>query len=137
MNETYTLDDHVRYWEKHLRSRQGWAKLLARTIGLDELQRLESHNRRIKAIVQSMTPAERASPESIDAPRRDRIAKGCGADPLEVDRLLTMFGCMSRHMGLLAEIEARAGTKLGVESSEQLRPELASARQPRFNWDFN
>ena len=43
---------------------------------------------RIEAIIQSMTPAERADPDSIDGSRRTRIATGSGAQPAQVSELL-------------------------------------------------
>lgn len=45
----------------------------------------------IEAIIRSMTKAERARPEIINASRRQRIAKGSGTTVQEVNRLLKQF----------------------------------------------
>ncbi len=44
-----------------------------------------------KAIIQSMTPAERRNPDIIKASRRQRIAKGSGTSVQEVNQLLKQF----------------------------------------------
>lgn len=44
-----------------------------------------------KAIIQSMTPAERRNPEIIKASRRMRIAKGSGTSVQQVNQLLKQF----------------------------------------------
>jgi len=54
--------------------------------------------KRIEAIIDSMTPAERHHPELIKASRRRRIATGSGTTPADVNRLLKQFGEMQRLM---------------------------------------
>ena len=49
---------------------------------------------RTKAIVQSMTPAERSDPEMVDPSRRRRIAAGSGTEPADVSELIKTFGRM-------------------------------------------
>ena len=44
-----------------------------------------------EAIINSMTPDERAKPQRIDASRRRRIARGCGMDPQDVAGLVKSF----------------------------------------------
>ena len=51
----------------------------------------EDQLKRIEAIVQSMTPAERRNPEIIDGSRRRRIARGSGASPQDVNQVLNQF----------------------------------------------
>ena len=46
---------------------------------------------RIQAIIQSMTPAERANPKMIDGSRRARIAKGSGRQVSDVNQLVDRF----------------------------------------------
>jgi signal recognition particle subunit SRP54 len=46
---------------------------------------------RIQAIIQSMTPSERANPKSIDGSRRARIAKGSGRSVSDVNQLVDRF----------------------------------------------
>ena len=58
--------------------------------------------RRIEAIIDSMTPAERRQPELIKASRRRRIAAGSGTTPADVNRLLKQFGEMQRMMKMIS-----------------------------------
>jgi signal recognition particle subunit SRP54 len=46
---------------------------------------------RFEAIILSMTPKERAEPNCINTPRRDRIARGAGVSGEDVHRLLKQF----------------------------------------------
>ncbi len=46
---------------------------------------------RIEAMINSMTPAERRHPETIDGSRRRRIARGSGTSVQDVNRLLRQF----------------------------------------------
>jgi signal recognition particle subunit SRP54 len=54
--------------------------------------------KRIEAIIDSMTPAERRRPELIKASRRRRIAGGSGTSTADVNRLLKQFVEMQRLM---------------------------------------
>ena len=54
--------------------------------------------KRIEAIIDSMTPAERRHPELIKASRRRRIAAGSGTSAADVNRVLKQFGEMQRLM---------------------------------------
>src|SRR5207249_977041 len=48
----------------------------------------EREMKRMEAIILSMTPRERAHPDLIDGARKRRIARGSGAQPADVNRLL-------------------------------------------------
>ena len=52
----------------------------------------------IEAIIRSMTPAERNSPELIDGSRRKRIASGSGRTIQEVNNLMKQFEDMRKLM---------------------------------------
>lgn len=52
----------------------------------------------IEAIIKSMTPSERANPDSIDGSRRKRIAKGSGTDLQQVNNLMRQFNDMRKMM---------------------------------------
>ncbi|MFN2483417.1 MAG: signal recognition particle protein [Candidatus Limnocylindria bacterium] len=54
--------------------------------------------KRIEAIIDSMTPAERRRPELIKASRRRRIALGSGTTTSDVNRLLKQFAEMQKLM---------------------------------------
>jgi len=51
----------------------------------------EKQLKRIEAIIQSMTPEERAQPHIINGSRRRRIARGSGTSVQDVNRLLKQF----------------------------------------------
>jgi signal recognition particle subunit SRP54 len=74
---------------------------------------------RIEAIIRSMTPAERAQPDVIDASRRSRIAAGSGTDPGQVSELIKQFrevAKMMKRMGSKRTRKARKGKK-GVKGT--------------------
>lgn len=52
----------------------------------------------VEAIILSMTPEERRHPEILKASRKQRIAKGCGREVSEVNRLLKQFDQMKVMM---------------------------------------
>ena len=56
----------------------------------------------IEAMINSMTPKERANPDLINQSRRMRIAKGSGTDIQEVNRLMKQFDQMRKMMRLVA-----------------------------------
>ena len=62
--------------------------------GLKKLQGLavdEKQLDQVEAIINSMTPEERRSPEIIDGSRKRRIARGSGTKVQDVNRLLKQF----------------------------------------------
>ncbi len=58
---------------------------------------------RLEAIIQSMTPHERAHPAEINGSRRKRIATGSGTTVQAVNRLVKQFGQMNKVMKQLSE----------------------------------
>jgi signal recognition particle subunit SRP54 len=71
----------------------------------------EKQLKRVEAIVLSMTPGERKSPDILNARRRQRIARGSGTSVTEVNTLLQRFGQMRKMMknaGQLKKLLARA-----------------------------
>jgi len=59
--------------------------------------------RRQEAIINSMTPAERAKPELLKASRKRRVATGAGVSVQEVNRLLTQFEQTQKMMKMVAK----------------------------------
>ena len=55
-----------------------------------------------EAIIGSMTPYEREHPESLNARRRERIAKGSGTTMADVNRLLKQFEDMRKMMKMVS-----------------------------------
>ena len=70
-----------------------------------ELRQAEIDDRevaRVEAIIRSMTPDERRSPEIMNGSRRLRVANGSGTTTSEVNQLLKQFKDMQKMMKLLA-----------------------------------
>ena len=63
-----------------------------------DMSQAERQMRRMQAIIQSMTKAERGKPELIKASRKRRIAAGAGVPVQEVNRLLSQFEQMQSMM---------------------------------------
>lgn len=55
----------------------------------------------VEAIISSMTPYERANPDSIDISRRNRIAKGSGKQLSEVNAFMKQFEQMRQMMKMM------------------------------------
>lgn len=70
---------------------------------LDQIGSVDAQKilKRKKAIVHSMTPAERQSPALINGPRRRRIASGCGLTVQEVNQFMNEFEQMRKMMRTL------------------------------------
>ncbi|MBL6735249.1 MAG: signal recognition particle protein [Shewanellaceae bacterium] len=54
--------------------------------------------KKMEAIINSMTPKERAYPDIIKASRKRRIAKGSGTEPQDINRMLKQFTQMQKMM---------------------------------------
>ncbi len=57
---------------------------------------------RVEAIIQSMTPQERANPELLILPRKKRIAKGCGQSLEQINMFIKNFNDMRKMMHQMA-----------------------------------
>jgi len=58
----------------------------------------------IEAMINSMTPFERANPDAIDLRRRDRIAKGSGKEITEVNAFMKQFDQMKEMMKMMTKM---------------------------------
>ncbi|MFK7898403.1 MAG: signal recognition particle protein [Myxococcota bacterium] len=63
----------------------------------------EGELKKVEAMIQSMTKAERANPKLIDKSRATRIAKGCGRKTADIDGLVKRFMQMQKMMGALGK----------------------------------
>jgi signal recognition particle subunit SRP54 len=59
----------------------------------------------IEAIINSMTPAERKTPDIINGSRRKRIASGSGTDIQKVNQLLKQFEDMRKMMKTMSKFQ--------------------------------
>ena len=64
---------------------------------------------RFEAIISSMTPEERQSPQIINGSRRTRIARGSGTSVQDVNRLLKQHAQLRRMMKELKKMQGRGG----------------------------
>ncbi|MGE3314418.1 MAG: signal recognition particle protein [Planctomycetaceae bacterium] len=67
----------------------------------------EEEMRRIEGIINSMTLDERRNPDLIDRSRRNRIARGSGTDPADVNKLIKEFNAMSGMIQQMAGMGVR------------------------------
>ena len=75
---------------------------------------------RMGAIIDSMTPEERTNPKIIEVSRRQRIAKGSGTEPKQINELVKQFEQMKPMMTGLAGKDANAR----AEMMEQLKTQM-------------
>ncbi len=80
--------------------------------GLENAQVDESQMGRVEAVIQSMTPTERAKPEIINANRRRRISKGSGTSIQDVNRLLKQFDDMKKMMKQMTGMSQKGNKKM-------------------------
>jgi signal recognition particle subunit SRP54 len=91
----FTLDDFLEQMQQ-VRKLGSMSKIMGMLPGMGQIRdQLENFDEReidrIQAIIQSMTPAERANPKMIDGSRRARIAKGSGRQVSDVNNLVDRF----------------------------------------------
>jgi len=96
---------------------------------------------RKEAIVQSMTPQERAHPQLITGSRRRRIAAGCAQSVQEINQFLTEFEQMRKMMRMaMAQKPGGKGPGGKMPTSGLPRPAGALKKMPkggrRFGFPF-
>jgi len=102
----FTLDDFLQQMQQ-LRKLGSMSKLMGMLPGMGQFREQlanfdEREIDRIQAIIQSMTPAERANPKIIDGSRRSRIARGAGRAVSDVNQLIDRFSEAAKMMRQLA-----------------------------------
>lgn len=105
--DTFTLDDFLKQMQQ-LRGAGSLKKMMGMLPGAGKLkEQLENFDEReivhTEAIIQSMTPAERANPKLLNGSRRLRIAKGCGMTVTDVNQLVTRFEQAAKMMKTVAQ----------------------------------
>jgi signal recognition particle subunit SRP54 len=89
--------------------------------------------KRIRGIIDSMTPAERSNPDVIDIGRRRRIAAGAGVDPSDVSGLVKQFDAMAAVVKQMAQMtmldKLRALTGLGKMGAFNPGAKLMASKQ--------
>lgn len=100
---------------KKLGSMESILKMLPGAGKLKELKNMQPDEKeivRVEAIINSMTPGERAKPTIINASRRKRIAKGSGTTVADVNRLLKNFNQAKKMMKKMTKM---GGKRKGLQ----------------------
>ncbi|MBI3954336.1 MAG: signal recognition particle protein [Chloroflexi bacterium] len=112
----FDLDDFLGQMQQ-VRKMGGIAAMLEMLPGFSRVSRQlpagaldEGAFKKVEAIIYSMTPQERHSPEVIDGSRRRRIAKGSGAQVADVNQLLNQF---RQAQQLMRQLSKRGGKGMG------------------------
>ncbi len=98
----FTLDDFLAQMEQ-MQSMGGMEDILKMIPGMkpNQLQGAQIDEKAMaqtKAIIQSMTKAERNNPDILNAGRRKRIARGSGTSIQQVNRLINQFNASKQMM---------------------------------------
>ena len=106
---SFTLEDFLTQFEqmKNMGSMQDILAMLPGGNKLSAEDIDEKQMARTEAIIRSMTPKERLSPEIIGASRKRRIAAGSGTRVQDVNRLLKQFDSMRQLVKQLSGKGAR------------------------------
>ncbi|MFB6466612.1 signal recognition particle protein [Cytobacillus sp. Hz8] len=83
--------------------------------GLNNMQIDEKQISHVEAIIKSMTKNEKNHPETINASRRKRIAKGSGTTVPEVNRLLKQFEDMKKMIRQMSGLQQKGKKKGGFK----------------------
>jgi len=110
---SFDLEDFLHQF-KMLRRMGPLENLLGMLPGMDKLKGSsvdEKQLKRVEAIILSMTPTERKRPDTLNARRRQRVARGSGVSVTEVNNLLLRFSQMRKmmkNMGNMKKLMAQA-----------------------------
>jgi signal recognition particle subunit SRP54 len=83
-----------------------------------------SQLKQIKALVSSMTVKEREDPELLNNSRKARLAKGCGLDIIEVNRILKQFKNASK-------MAKKFSGKEGMKNLQSMMGQMKGMQLPR------
>jgi signal recognition particle subunit SRP54 len=133
---TLTLEDFVVQMERMTsgRSIKDLLKMVPGVSGLmkdAESEIDEGEIVRIKAIVQSMTPRERANPALLDGSRRRRIARGSGTDPEDVSGLAKQFAQARDMMKAMAGMSLVDRMRFGSQFAQM---SMAGGKMPKMKF---
>ena len=138
----FTLDDFLEQMQQ-VRKMGSLTKMLGMLPGMgqfrDQLENFDEREiDRIQAIIQSMTPVERANPKMIDGSRRARIAKGSGRTVADVNQLVDRFFEARKMMQQMARggmpgMPGSPGMALGKRSKARQAPQAKKAKGKRVS----
>ncbi|MFM8390177.1 MAG: signal recognition particle protein [Actinomycetota bacterium] len=112
----FTLDDFLEQLQQ-VKKMGSISSIMGMLPGMPkELKNAEIGDDQVKvteAIIRSMTPEERRSPDIINGSRRVRIAKGSGTTVPDVNRLVKQFSEMQRMMKQMGGLAGKKSGKKG------------------------
>ena len=136
----FSLDDFLEQMQQ-IRKMGSLTKMLGMLPGMgqfrDQLENFDEREiDRIQAIIQSMTPAERANPKMIDGSRRSRIAKGSGRSVSDVNQLVDRFFEARKAMQQMARggmpgMPGMPGVGLGKKAKGRQAPQQKKGKGAR------
>ena len=89
----FTINDFRKQFE--MISKMGMKDMMSRMPGMSDMipegEDPEVALKRVQGMIDSMTKKEKEDPDTIDTPRRRRIARGAGVEPHEVNQFLKQF----------------------------------------------
>ncbi len=139
----FTLDDFLDQMLQ-VRKMGSLTKMLGMLPGMgqfrDQLENFDEREiDRIQAIIQSMTPTERANPKMIDGSRRSRIAKGAGRTVADVNQLVDRFFEARKMMQQMARgggmpgMPGSPGMALGKRAKARQAPQAKKGKGKRVS----
>lgn len=114
--QKFDFEDFLEQMQQ-MRQMGGMAKVLEMVPGMGQLARQEGlvaderQIKKVEAIIQSMTPAERHNPHLLNASRRRRIAAGSGTSTQDVNQLVKQFAQMQK---MLKAFSGKGGANMGM-----------------------
>lgn len=120
MENQFTLQDFLDQLRK-VKRMGSFTQLLDMIPGMSRFrdqidqEQVESRIRRVEAVINSMTMAERENPKVLNASRRKRIAMGSGVEVRDVNEVLKQFNDMQKLMGQMGR-----GGGLGIPGMPNL-----------------
>jgi signal recognition particle subunit SRP54 len=123
----FTLGDFRDMMQK-LRKPGLMTKMISLMPGMGELSKVmgnadnEKEMSRLTGIVDSMTVEERRNPKVIDSSRRNRIARGCGVQPVQVSDLIKQF----EMIGPMLQMATSGSTSDKMKMMQQMQGMMAS-----------
>ena len=139
MNGQFTMDDMLKQFEQiqKLGPLSGIIKMIPgmnQYAGMLDETKANGAMAHTKAIIQSMTPYERAHPEKLRGTMKKRIARGSGTRVDDVNKLINQFNKMKKAMDQIGMMQ-RSGN-LNEESLERMMNQAQSQMSRMPNKKF-
>ncbi len=104
---------------------------------IDAMQMDGDEFKKMEAMIQSMTCAERENPDVIEASRRRRIARGSGAEPQDVSGMVKSFNMAANMMKQMAGMGMRERMRFAQQMAQGgaagMMPQKVKQRSKRLS----